>query len=45
MSELDYWQVFTETGEPLCWLMCRAADKKNRLAEAEKEAENVFRSS
>ena len=35
MSDLDYWQVFKETGDPLCWLMYRAADKKDRSAAAE----------
>ena len=32
MSENNLWQLFTDTGDPLCWLYCRAAaryDKKD----------------
>lgn len=29
MSEDLFWQVFTDTGDPLCWLMHRAAEKSN----------------
>ena len=26
MSGNDFWELFAETGEPLCWLICRALD-------------------
>lgn len=29
MSDNLFWQVFTDTGDPLCWLMHRAAEKSN----------------
>lgn len=30
MHEEFLWQVFTDTGDPLCWLMHRAAEKYNK---------------
>lgn len=27
MTDDTFWKVFTDTGDPMCWLMCRAADR------------------
>ncbi len=28
MTNDDFWQIFTDTGDPMGWLLYRAADKK-----------------
>lgn len=30
------WQMFCDTGDPLCWLMCRAAENEDK-----EEGENL----
>ncbi len=35
MPDSLFWQVFTDTGDPLCWLMHRAAEKSNHIDGAE----------
>lgn len=39
MEQNDYWQVFRETGDPLCWLMYRAA-KRETSGETEQNAQS-----
>lgn len=34
MSEEIFWQMFTDTGDPLGWLLKRAAEKNRDNAEA-----------
>ena len=35
MNDEFFWQVFADTGDPLCWLMHRAAEKYNNKDRAE----------
>jgi hypothetical protein len=28
MNDKTLWQIFTDTGDPVCWLMYRAAERK-----------------
>ncbi len=35
MHDKFFWQIFTDTGDPLCWLMHRAAEKYNNKDIAE----------
>lgn len=34
MGNLNFWELFTETGDPLCWLYCRAEEKSEDKAKA-----------
>ncbi len=36
MEKKDYWQIFKETGDPMCWLMYRASD--DEVSETEPSA-------
>jgi len=31
MSEGSLWDLFKDTGDPLCWLYCRAAEKNKEI--------------
>ncbi len=35
MPEDMFWQVFTDTGDPMCWLLHRAAQKSDKKDGAE----------
>ena len=35
MNDEFFWQVFADTGDPLCWRMHRAAEKYNKKGRAE----------
>lgn len=39
MKENIFWDVFRDTGEPMCWLMLRAADKPPAKKNEKKERE------
>ncbi len=30
MTNDTVWQIFAETGDPMCWLMYRASEKRNK---------------
>ncbi len=32
MEPGEFWSLFAETGEPMCWLLCRAGERASRPA-------------
>lgn len=44
MKDDMMWQLFTDTGDPLCWLFCRAAEK-NKDKDGKKRPGDVPRPS
>lgn len=38
MTDRDFWELFAETGEPLCWLVCRALSTDEAGADGEETA-------
>ena len=37
MTDDTFWKAFTDTGDPMCWLMCRAADRNTPKSSEDKK--------
>lgn len=33
MEKKDYWQIFKETGDPMCWLLYKASEREKEKAD------------
>lgn len=39
MEQTDYWQIFKETGDPMCWLLFKASERRENEPECDARAE------
>ncbi len=35
MEKKDYWQIFKETGDPMCWLLYKASERETEKSDGQ----------